>query len=146
MTEAGEAFDAAETEQREAQEAMYFGKRSAPVSGEAEKKRAKKAEREPRLASLDIANAWQNMLMQHYGQHFGDFAEANTKVLVLVLDDQSFSKRDICKCPRPPGKCKRWLCGSVCSHIHVLISFELAGNPSFIGQRNCDIVRIRVAI
>lgn len=63
MSEAGEAFEAAETEQWDAQEAMYFGKRSAPVSGEAEKKRAKKAEKEPRLASLDIANAWQNMLM-----------------------------------------------------------------------------------
>ena len=51
MSESGEAFDAAETEQWESQEAMFFGKRSAPVSGEAEKKRAKKAEQEPRLAS-----------------------------------------------------------------------------------------------
>ena len=65
MSEAGEALGAAETEQWESQEAMYFGTRSAPVSGEAEKKRAKKSEQEPRLASLDIANAWQNMLMQH---------------------------------------------------------------------------------
>ena len=65
MSGIGEAFDAAEMEQWESQEAMYFGTRSASVSGEAEKKRAKKSEQEPRLASLDIANAWQNMLMQH---------------------------------------------------------------------------------
>jgi len=49
----------------------------------------KKAEQEPRLASLDVANAWENMLMQHYGQHFGDFPSAGNKVVILVLECES---------------------------------------------------------
>ena len=89
VSEAGAAFDAHEIEQWESQEAIYFGKRSAPVTGESEKKRAKKAEQELRLSSLDVANAWQNMVMQHYGQHCGDFPSASTKVFVLVLDECS---------------------------------------------------------
>ena len=89
VSEAGTDFDAREAEQWEIQESTYFGKRSAPVTAEMEKKRAKKAEQEPRLASLDVASAWENMLMQHYGQHFGDFPSAGNKVVILVLECES---------------------------------------------------------
>ena len=101
-SEPGTEFTEKELPVQEAQISMYFNKRPCSViTAEAKKKRAKQAEREVRLASLDQLNAWQNMLCGHYGKHFGSFPDAQARHTRMTTDMRL-------------RQTSRWVCVCVC--------------------------------
>ena len=68
---------------------MHFGKCKGEPSAESKRKRLKAELKEPRLASYDVACAWQNAMVAHYGKHFGDFPAEGEDMALLCLDECS---------------------------------------------------------